>query len=45
MRDTKGFVFGGYFSQQLEIREGFHGTGEAFIFKQSVVTLYLGLIV
>lgn len=36
IKDTLGNVFGGYFSQSLEVKEDFYGTGESFLFKQSV---------
>ena len=33
VKDTYGRVFGGYFSQNLTLRDDFFGTGESFLFK------------
>jgi hypothetical protein len=35
VKDTLGNVFGGYFSQSMEVKEDYYGTGESFLFKQS----------
>lgn len=36
IEDTKGDIFGGYFSQSLNFRESYYGTGESFLFKVTV---------
>jgi len=36
VRDTNDNIFGGCFSQPLEIKEDFYGTGESFLYKFSV---------
>lgn len=36
IQDTKGNVFGGYFSQDLVFKESYFGTGESFLFKVTV---------
>lgn len=33
MKDKNGNIFGGCFSQPLEIKDDFYGTGESFLFK------------
>lgn len=33
VKDTKGNIFGGCFSQPLEVKDDFYGTGESFLFK------------
>lgn len=41
IQDTKGNIFGGYFSQNLQMKESYYGTGESFLFK---VTVTIGLL-
>ena len=38
VQDTQDAVFGGYFSQSLELKPDYFGTGESFLF-----TLQVGL--
>lgn len=33
VKDTLGNIFGGCFSQPLEVKDDFYGTGESFLFK------------
>jgi hypothetical protein len=36
IQDTNDQVFGGYFSQSMEIKPEFYGTGETFLFQLKV---------
>lgn len=36
IQDIKERVFGGYFSQNLEIKPEYYGTGESFLFEVKV---------
>jgi hypothetical protein len=36
VQDTNDQIFGGYFSQNLEVKPEFYGTGETFLFQLKV---------
>jgi TLD len=38
VQDTHDQIFGGYFSQSMEIKPDFYGTGETFLFQLKVAS-------
>lgn len=36
VQDTQDFIFGGFFTQHLEFKSEYYGTGESFLFQVTV---------